>query len=362
VIGAGIAGAALARAVAAAGADCTVVEGAGPGAGGSGFPAALVTPRLDAGDVDIAGLHAQALGRARTLYAAVPGAILADGVLQLEQAPRDAGRFARVAGQDIWPEGAMTPLTAADCAGRLEEPVETGALMMRDAFALAPRPVLEAWLADAGRITGAVARIEPGPAGWRLLDGAGQTLLEAEVVVVAAGWGAAALAPALPLAPVRGQADWVEGVTVPPVAWGGYAVPTGGGLLFGATHDRGVTTTTADAESAARNLATLTVRLPRLAAQIRTLGESQGRAAVRATTPDRLPLAGAVAPGLFVLGGLGSRGFCVAPLLAEHIAATVLDTPSPLPVALAARVDPGRFRFNDPLAEQPLESEASVQG
>ncbi|MFN3932898.1 MAG: tRNA (5-methylaminomethyl-2-thiouridine)(34)-methyltransferase MnmD, partial [Brevundimonas sp.] len=54
VIGAGIAGAALARAFAAAGADCTVVEGAGPGAGGSGFPAALVTPRLDAGDVDIA--------------------------------------------------------------------------------------------------------------------------------------------------------------------------------------------------------------------------------------------------------------------------------------------------------------------
>ncbi|MBU2418502.1 MAG: tRNA (5-methylaminomethyl-2-thiouridine)(34)-methyltransferase MnmD, partial [Alphaproteobacteria bacterium] len=301
IVGAGIAGAALARAFAAAGVGCTVVEAGGPGAGGSGFPAALVTPRLDAGDGDIAALHAQALGRARTLYAAVPGAILADGVLQLEQMARDAGRFAKVAAQDIWPEGAMATVTAADCADRLGEPVEGGGLLMRDAFALAPRPVLEAWLADAGRITGAVARIEPGPAGWRLLDGAGQIMLEAEVVILAAGWGAAGLAQALPLAPVRGQADWVEGVTVPPVAWGGYAVPTGDGLLFGATHDRGETTTATDPESTARNLATLTARLPQLAGRIRG-GEGASRAAVRATTPDRLPLAGALAPGLFTLG------------------------------------------------------------
>ncbi|MDY6925269.1 MAG: tRNA (5-methylaminomethyl-2-thiouridine)(34)-methyltransferase MnmD [Pseudomonadota bacterium] len=358
ILGAGIAGAALARACAAAGAACTVVEETGPGAGGSGFPTALVTPRLDAGDADIAALHAQALGRARTLYAAAPGAILADGVLQLEQAARDAGRFARVADQDVWSDGAMTTVTAADCADRLGEPVEGGGLLMRDAFALAPHPVLKAWLAEAGRITGAVARIEPGPGGWRLIDGEGRTLLEAEIVILAAGWGAAALAPALSLAPVRGQADWVEGVTVPPVAWGGYAAPTGGGLLFGATHDRGETTTTTDPDSTARNLATLAARLPQLAGRIRAAGQGASRASVRATTPDRLPLAGALAPGLFILGGLGSRGFCVAPLLAEHIAATVLGAPSPLPVGLAARVDPGRFKFRDPLAERSQAGEA----
>ena len=48
---------------------------------------------------------------------------------------------------------------------------------------------------------------------------------------------------------------------------------------------------------------------------------------MRATTPDRMPLAGQVAPGLFVLGGLGSRGFTAAPLLAEHIAALALARP-----------------------------------
>ncbi len=68
--------------------------------------------------------------------------------------------------------------------------------------------------------------------------------------------------------------------------------------------------------------------------------------AVRATTRDYLPLAGSAGdamPGLMVLTGLGSRGFCLAPLLAEHIAALAVGAPSPLPAALADLVDPGRF-------------------
>ncbi|HRD29652.1 MAG TPA: hypothetical protein PLO65_15230, partial [Caulobacter sp.] len=47
--------------------------------------------------------------------------------------------------------------------------------------------------------------------------------------------------------------------------------------------------------------------------------------------------------GLFILAGLGSRGFCTAPLLAEHVAALALDAPSPLPAPLASLVDPERF-------------------
>ena len=62
-------------------------------------------------------------------------------------------------------------------------------------------------------------------------------------------------------------------------------------------------------------------------------------------TPDRLPLAGAWAePGLFVLTGFGSRGFSMAPLLAEHVAALALEAPSPMTAAAAALVAPGRFR------------------
>ncbi len=341
MIGAGIAGAAVARALRAVGAEVSVVEAEGPGAGASGFPASLVTPRLDAGDAEIAALNAQALRTAMAGYREA-GAVVAEGVLQLEQAPRDAGRFAKIAGQAIWPEGAMTVLDADACSARLGEPVVAGGLMMRDAGAIAPSRVLEAWLEGVARVTARVAGLEPVDDGWRLVDGDGATVLEADAVVLAAGWGNAGLAD-LPLSPVRGQADWVEGVTTAPVAWGGYAVPTAAGLLFGATHERGETDVRVSDAASEKNRATLTARLPALAAQVQDA--TRRRAAIRATTPDRLPLAGAVPgrPGLHVLGGLGSRGFCHAPLLAQHVAALITGAPSPLPVALAARVSPDRF-------------------
>ncbi|MFN3670056.1 MAG: tRNA (5-methylaminomethyl-2-thiouridine)(34)-methyltransferase MnmD [Brevundimonas sp.] len=344
IIGAGIAGAALVRVFAGLGVQPILIEAERAGAGASGFPAALVTPRMDAGDRDIAALYAQALERAAALYAVVPDAVIETGVLQLEQAPRDAARFGRIAAQAIWPEGAMTALDAVACSMRLGEPVASGGLWMRDALAVRPAAVLEAWLAGAERVTATVGRIEAVGGRWRVLDAGGAVVIEADLVVVAAGWGASALAPDLSLTPVWGQADWVEGPTVGATAWGGYAAPTGGGLLFGATHDRGETGGAPSVEASARNLATVEARLPDLAARIVAAGPVQARTAVRATTPDRLPLAGAVPgpAGLFVLGGLGSRGFCAAPLLAEHVAALAIGAPSPLPAALAARIAPSR--------------------
>lgn len=344
VIGAGVAGAAAARAFVALGLRPTVIEAEGPGAGASGFAAALVTPRLDAGDRGIAALYASALERAARLYAVTPGAVLSQGVLQLEQAPRDAGRHAKVAAQNLWPEQAMVPLDAAACAARLGEPVQTGGLWMRDAMAVQPAAVLDAWLAGADRIAAVVAGIEPGgEGGWRIVAADGTTLIEADIVVLAAGWGCAALAPDAALAPVAGQAEVVEGVDGGPVAWGGYAVPTDAGLLFGATHDRGVTHPAPSEEAALRNQAAVAARLPGLAARIEAAGPPRSRVAVRATTPDRLPLAGALAEGLYILGGLGSRGFCAAPLLAEHVAALATGAPSPLARDLAIRVMPSRL-------------------
>jgi tRNA 5-methylaminomethyl-2-thiouridine biosynthesis bifunctional protein len=64
---------------------------------------------------------------------------------------------------------------------------------------------------------------------------------------------------------------------------------------------------------------------------------------VRATTSDRLPLAGVRADGVLVLTGLGSRGLCLAPLLAEHLVARMLDVPSPLPRVLSQWVEAARF-------------------
>lgn len=358
VIGAGVAGAAMARALTALGAAPIVYEVDRPGAGASGFPSGLVTPRLDAGDRDIAALHAQALARARDLYDTTPDAVVGRGVLQLIHAERDAGRFAKIAAQPDWAPGAMAVVDATAASDWLGEPVEAGGLMMRDARVVRPAAILQAWLAGVELRQAAVSRLARDGETWRLFDAEDALLDQVDAVVLAAGWGAAALLEGrIALTPVRGQADWVEDIAGPAAAWGGYAAPTASGVLFGATHRRGdIDLTPRDAESET-NRATLAGRLPQLAARV---GQAEGRrrVAIRATTADRLPVAGTLEAGLYMLGGLGSRGFCVAPLLAEHLAALILQRPSPLPSALARRVEPGREAIRPkPLAEQPGRAE-----
>lgn len=346
VIGAGIAGAAVARALIAEGARVTAIEAEQAGAGASGFPASLVTPRLDAGDAFIAGFHAQALERAGSLYRALPDAVVAEGVLQLEQAPRDAARFDKIAAQPLWPKGAMQRLAPAACAERLGEPTTRGGLMMGQALAVRSSAILEPWLAGAERITGRAAKLEATTGGWRVRGADGAVLIEADAVVLTAGWGSARLAPDLPLSPVAGQADWTRGTPPPlPVAWGGYAAPTGEGVLYGATHDRGEAAPETSDAASARNQATLGDALPGLAEIVRqTSAEARGRrVAERATTPDRLPLCGEWREtGLYALTGLGSRGFCVAPLLGEHLAAIIMGRASPVQLDHGRRLSPSR--------------------
>ncbi|WP_309646383.1 FAD-dependent oxidoreductase, partial [Phenylobacterium sp.] len=316
-----------------------LIAGGTPGA--SGNPAALVTPRLDAGLGPVARLAAQAFNSAVRLYEA--DSVIARGVLQLAAGDRDPDRFARIAASGLFEPGALTPIDAAQTTARLGEPAPQ-ALDLRAALVVEPGLILAGW---SGPVLAAdVARVEPRDGAWAMLDATGEVIALAEAVILAAGQGSAALWPDLPLRPVRGQASWTQGEeTTPAVAWGGYVLPTRTGVLFGATHDRDEAAIDLRAGDHERNRATLAQALPRLAA---TLAEAplEGRAGIRATTPDHLPLAGPVAgrAGLFALTGFGSRGFSLAPLLAEHVAALVLGAPSPLPADLASLVDPDRFR------------------
>lgn len=340
IIGAGIAGAAAARAVRAIGGEATVVEAALPGAGGSGNPVALVTPRLDAALGEAAALFAQAFATATALYRAVPDAVAAEGVLQLATDPRDHARFTRIAASDIFEPGALAMIPAAETAQRLGEPVPD-ALDQRSALAVRPAPVLAAWLGDI--VTAKVHRIEPGGQGWRLLAADGAEIMQADAVILAAALHGAELFPGLSLQPVRGQASWTtDGASLPATAWGGYALPTGEGVLFGATHDRGDCSVDVRDDDHDRNRRTLATALPGLAARMAD-AQLAGRASIRAVTPDRLPVAGQLAEGLFALTGFGSRGFSLAPLLAEHVAALALGAPSPISCAAADLVAPDRF-------------------
>jgi tRNA 5-methylaminomethyl-2-thiouridine biosynthesis bifunctional protein len=324
IIGAGIAGAALARAFLALGIRPLVVD-AGDGDAASANPAALVTPALDAGGGPRALFYAQAFARAADLYQDLgEAAVIGRGVEQLARAERDPARFQAVRDSGLFAEGALTRTP--------------GGLMFEEGLVVRPKAVTEAWLGGCERLTARVLRLERTQDGWRLL-GADGVIAEADLVVIAAGAGANALLETEAFTPVRGQASWVLGLELDhAVAWGGYACPIDSeglrGVLFGATHDRGRTDVEVLAEDNARNLATLAEGLPALAAAARER-PLEGRAAVRATTFDRMPVTGKTTnSGLYVLGGLGSRGFCTAPLLAEHLAAEALGAASPVPTSL----------------------------
>ena len=344
VVGAGIAGASVARALEKLGCAPVVVDPNGRGGGASGNPAALVTPRLDAGLGPVADLFAQALRRAHTLYDEVPGAVLGEGVLQLVGSPRDEDRFGKITASDLFAPGALALLDSGEASRRLGE-AAPAALDMRAALTVAPATILAQWAPQV--LCAEVASLQPGAqGGWVLLDAAGGRILEAEALILTVGADIGRLSAGLPIIPVRGQASWTHGgETTPAAAWGGYVAPTGAGVLFGATHDRGDTGLDLREEDHQRNRQALAAALPQLAARLAD-APLQGRAAIRATTPDHLPLAGSApgAPGLYLLSGLGSRGFCLAPLLGEHVAALAAGAPSPLPSDLAELVAPDRFQ------------------
>ncbi|MDB5499652.1 MAG: hypothetical protein JWP28_3683, partial [Phenylobacterium sp.] len=230
-----------------------------------------------------------------------------------------------------------------EAAARLGEAAPE-ALELLGGLVIEPQAVLEAWAPQVG--AAAVCRIEADGEGWRLLDGAGEVLAAADAVIVAAGLATADLVQGLPLSAVRGQASWTALADPPPAAaFGGYAIPTRGGVLFGATHDRGDTARDVRPEDHRRNLEALAAGLPRLAERLAD-EPLEGRASTRVATPDRLPVAGAAPDGpagVFVLSGFGARGFTLAPLLAEHVAALAMQAPSPLPAPLADTVDAARF-------------------
>jgi len=355
IVGAGIAGAALARAFKREGTEVLVIDEAGAGAGASGNPSALVTPRLDAGLGVAAVLHAEAFARAVQLYAdETPQAIIDRGAVQLEASPRDAARFAKLAAWDGFTPGTMSSLTSAAVSRQLGEALAPAALSYAQALVIRPQAVLDAWLAETPVRVAQAARLERLAEGWRLRDASGATIAEADVVVLAGGPASRNLAPgdgASALMAVRGQASWTS-APYPlggACAWGGYAIPTAdGGVLFGSSHARNDWGVDLRAADETHNLALLAQGRPALASAIMSDLETtplRGRASLRAATPDHLPLAGRLGAreGLYILAGLGARGFTLAPLLAEHIVAETLDAPSPLQRCVKAAIVPARF-------------------
>ncbi|MGJ7488031.1 FAD-dependent 5-carboxymethylaminomethyl-2-thiouridine(34) oxidoreductase MnmC [Variovorax sp. LT2P21] len=366
VIGAGLAGAAVAASLARRGWRVTVLDAAErPATGASGVPAAVFAPHVSADDALLSRLTRAGLRLTlQQLHDRLEEGVdwRASGVVER-----------RAPGDDRLPAGwsAEGPNASwrADAA-RLRSaglPDETTALWHAGGGWAKPARLVAAWLAQPGVTVRCGARVEriegiqPGvaPTGWRLFDGEDQLLAEADGVVIAAGFDSAAHAPRFALQPVRGQVAWGRMVWAPdlpttPLNGDGHLiahVPDADGAfwLAGATFDRDrreTTTCEADKEANRARLARLHPGAAAMLDDAFSQGQVQAWAGVRCASHDRRPLVGpcdAEAPqGPWLCSALGSRGLSFAVLCAELLAARWHAEPLPVPAALAAALDTQR--------------------
>ena len=321
IIGAGIAGASLARALSTRGCQPVLVDRAGLAGGASGAPAGLLTPRLERADRPHVRATLAAFDFARRLYAG-RDAYREEGVIRLPKDGAEAGRFAGIS--DLMDDSVVW---------------RDGALDLTNSGRFLPARLVADLAGDTPFLQAEITRIETGADGVRLLDADGRTVLEADCVIHASGAGAARVFP--DVSPSAGQLAVFAGVAPEQsVTWGHYACAAPQGVLVGATHVRGEDAGPAE-PAIADFRAACQDRLPDL-----ELGDVlAGWSGVRASTPDRLPVAGALGEREFILSGLGSRGFAHAPLLAEQLASEICGHAGALEKAGRKALLPTRFEM-----------------
>ncbi|MFZ2031456.1 MAG: FAD-dependent 5-carboxymethylaminomethyl-2-thiouridine(34) oxidoreductase MnmC [Vitreimonas sp.] len=359
VLGAGIAGASTARALARRGIETVVLDAAPElGAGASGNPAGLVMPRLDR-EGPLREVFLAAYLEAISTYAALGGDVFTPCGVEQRAETRNAAALMDLLRDPPLPEDWLKALP-------------NGAALHARAGVVRPVEVLRALLKDATLMLAApIAALERAGGAWLLRAPDGRALLKADAVVLACGAALVQFGPAkfLPIELSRGQIEWDGGQSPQrALTQSNYVAPFDGGVLFGATFDKMApgAALEADADSRERNLAALAELAPEIAASINA-AKLNSRASVRTATPDRAPLMGALPDeaewlaknadvahgaepiaspsvlGVYVLGGLGARGLTLAPLLGECVAGEICGEPALLSKQARGAIHPERF-------------------
>lgn len=372
VLGAGLAGAACARALAERGYRVHVLDAAAaPAAGASGLPVGLVAPHASPDDSVISRLSRAGVRAMRdTLQQLLQeGEDWGDTGVQERRLPgktRKGGAPASWARE--WPTQGLDWTCAATAPGL---PPNTlwhahGAWVRpaRLVQALLQHPQIQ-WQPNAH-----ATHLQRSGHTWQVMQGT-QRLAQGAQLVLACGPATPRLlqasgldAHAAPIRPLRGQLSWGLMSALPTEAHAALpATPVNGHGCFvhglntdegpawfaGSTFDRERDTPELLETDHDENCTRVQALLPELApalARAFAPGQVRGWAAVRCSVPDRLPMVGRVphAPeGLWLCSAMGSRGLSLSMLCGELLAAQWSGEPLPIEPALARALSSLRF-------------------
>lgn len=328
VLGAGLAGASTARALAEKGVDVTLVDSAGIATGASSVPAAVLHGRLLADASPEARLRAHAFAHSSERLKGLPGT-RQTGALQVAGANAGANRLRRVAA--AMPAGWARLVSVQEASELAGMKVPDVALHSPDALTVNGGECVRGLL-DHPRIE---FRNEPGK----------------DAQTVLATGADAGRFDYLELTGIGGQMDLFPVPHMPllPLVGRGSLVPDAKGLWVGATYEYRPWPD-GDAERAnAQRLRDWTGEPPQPSlASFR---------AIRAVTSDRLPIVGPDADeeGVWFTLGHGSHGTVTAPFAAECVASQITGEAAPADAEMLALLCPNRFRHRQLRRPNPFQ-------
>ncbi|WP_187364474.1 bifunctional tRNA (5-methylaminomethyl-2-thiouridine)(34)-methyltransferase MnmD/FAD-dependent 5-carboxymethylaminomethyl-2-thiouridine(34) oxidoreductase MnmC [Aeromonas hydrophila] len=399
IIGGGIASAMTALSLVERGRRVTLLcQDGEPATGASGNRQGALYPLLNGEHDALSRFYSLAFGFARSRLLALakrhPVAFSLCGVTQLGYDDKSAAKLAKMA-QGPFPPELMQVLSEPEVEQVVGLPCGHGGVSYPQGGWLCPADLTRAAIQEAQASglfevafnTEVVAMAEQAD-GWQVESRDGRRW-QAPNLVVAAGHQLPALIPfaELPLYPVRGQVSHVPTSaslsklnTV--LCYDGYLTPAHHDHhCIGASYGRNQTDLGFRADEQAQNQARLQACLPQQSwpAEVDVSG-NQARVGVRSASRDHLPVVGPVAslanladhyaglqgdqqnaaplplhPGLYVLGALGSRGLCSAPLCGELLASEICGDPLPLAADLLEALHPARYWVRKLLKGKPLQ-------
>ena len=387
ILGGGIAGASIARALHRRGLHAEIIDGYSSIKGASALPVALISPTLTEKANELSNFYDRSY---RSILASVEESgveWLSRGVLKIKPKQiitRQIDSLNRR--KNLW-DGAAIKVTAAEIRSKTNIEFSGHGLWFKDAGTLSPVEYLSKLMHGHQLIKDRkVVHIEFLNGEWILFSEGKREISRLDVLIIAAASGSNEFTCTrhIPLIGIGGQLSLVNATSESSslratILGQSYITPACGNIhAIGSTHIRG-------SKIYNKNDSHLTTEghfenYKNLEPTIQTLLVKDdicnwnGYAGVRAATPDRLPCVGPVVdpkvfredfdrlrhgpqgrfpeaptyqPKLFVATGLGSRGFLTAELSSDILVSQMLGEPWPVERSIALSLSPSRFLYRE---------------